>query len=45
MIELNEVFIVRKRKIYLLSRKKRGKVHKFINKQLKKIYIRFLKLS
>ena len=32
-------------KKYLLSREKRDKVHKFINKQLRKEYIRLSKLS
>ena len=34
----------RKRNVYLLLREEREKVHKFIQKQLKKGYIRPLKL-
>ena len=36
---------LRKRKVYLFSREERGKVHKFIEEQLRKEYIRPLKLS
>ena len=35
----------RKGKVYLLSREGREEVHKFINEQLRKGYIRPLKLS
>jgi len=44
-IELKKTFVLRKRKIYLLLREKRREVHKFINEQLKKEYVQFLKLS
>jgi len=37
---LNKRFLPKKEKIYLLSREKRGEMHKFINKQLKKRYTR-----
>jgi len=37
------MFVPKKKKIYLLSREKRKEVYKFINKQLKKRYIRPLK--
>jgi len=37
-------FIPRKRKVYLLSREKREKVHEFIKEQLRKGYIRPSKL-
>jgi len=43
MIEVNDEFIPRKRKVYLLLREERGDVHKFIKKQLRKRYIRPLK--
>jgi len=36
---------LRKRKVYMFSREKRGKVPKFIEEQLRKEYIRPLKLS
>jgi len=42
-IETKEEFILRKRKVYLLSREKKGEVHKFIEEQLRKGYIRSLK--
>jgi len=38
-------FVLRKGKIYLLSREKRKEVHEFILEQLRKGYIRPLKLS
>jgi len=44
-IEVKEEFVSRKRKMYLLSRKERGKICKFIKEQLKKGYIGFLKSS
>jgi len=44
MIDMKEVFVPRKRKVYLLLREKREEVHKFINKQLRKEYIRSSKL-
>ena len=37
--------MLRKRKVYLLSRKKREEVHKFIKEQLRKGYIKPSKLS
>ena len=43
-IEIKEDFVLRKGKVYLLSRKKREEVHNFIQKQLRKKYIRPLKL-
>ena len=39
------VFVSRKGKVYLLLRKKRGEMHKFIEEQLRKEYIRLLKSS
>ena len=45
MIEVKEGFIPRKRKVYLLSRKKREEVYKFISEQLRKRYIRLSKSS
>ena len=39
-IELKKEFVLRKEKIYPLSRKEREEVHEFINEQLKKGYIR-----
>jgi len=42
---LKEGFVPRKEKIYPLLREERGEVHKFINKQLRKGYIRPLKSS
>ena len=33
----------KKGKVYLLSREEKGEVHKFINEQLRKDYIRLLK--
>jgi len=40
-IDIKEEFIPRKkRKVYLLSREKRGEVHEFIEEQLRKGYIR-----
>jgi len=42
---MKEEFVTRKGKIYLLSREEREKVHKFISEQLRKWYIRPLKLT
>jgi len=39
-IEVKERFILRKGKVYLLSREERGEMYKFISKQLRKEYIR-----
>jgi len=38
-IELKKIFVPKKKKVYLLSRKEK-KMYKFINKQLRKRYIR-----
>ena len=43
-IDTKEGFVPRKRKVYPLSREERGEVHEFIDKQLRKGYIRLLKL-
>ena len=40
---MKEGFVPRKRKVYPLLMKEREKVHKFINKQLRKGYIRLSK--
>jgi len=37
-------FVLRKRKVYPLSKEKKGEVYKFIEEQLRKRYIRPLKL-
>jgi len=42
---MKEEFVSRKGKMYLLSRKERKNMCKFIKKQLKKEYIRLLKSS
>ena len=42
-ININEGFVPRKEKVYLLLREEREEVHKFIDEQLKKEYIRLLK--
>ena len=39
-IDMKEGFVPRKRKVYLLSRREREEVHKFIQEQLRKRYIR-----
>jgi len=44
VIEVNEGFIPRKGKVYLLSREKREEVRKFVREQLRKKYIRPSKL-
>jgi len=44
-IEIKEEFVLRKEKMYLLSRKEREEVHEFISEQLRKGYIRSSKLS
>ena len=36
MIEMKEEFVPRKRKVYLLSREEREKMHEFISEQLRK---------
>jgi len=43
MINIKERFVLRKGKVYLLSREERGEIHEFINEQLKKGYIRLSK--
>ena len=43
IIETKERFVLRKRKIYPLSRKEREEMYEFIVKQLRKGYIRLLK--
>jgi len=43
-MEVKEGFVLRNGKVYLLSREKREKVCEFIKKQLRKRYIRLLKL-
>ena len=44
VIDTKEEFVLRKGKVYLLSREEWEKVHKFIAEQLKKRYIRPSKL-
>ena len=43
MIDMKEEFVLRKGKVYLLSREEREKVRKFIKEQLQKRYIRLSK--
>jgi len=43
-IDIKEGFVLRKRKVYPLSREERKEVHEFINEQLRKGYIRLSKL-
>jgi len=45
MIDIKKDFVLRKGKVYLLSRKKREVICEFINKQLKKEYIKLSKSS
>ena len=45
VIDIKEGFVPRKGKVYLLSRKEREEVCKFIQEQLRKEYIRLLKSS
>jgi len=45
VIEVKEVFVPRKKKIYPLLREKREEVYKFIKEQLRKEYIRPSKSS
>jgi len=42
-IDMKEGFVLRKRKVYSLSREERGEVQEFISKQLRKGYIRLSK--
>jgi len=44
VIDIKKEFVPRKGKVYLLSRKEREEVHKFIQEQLRKGYIRLSKL-
>ena len=44
VIDLREGFILKKEKIYLLPRVEREKVQEFVKDQLRKGYIRLLKL-
>jgi len=44
VIDIKEGFVLRKKKMYPLSREEREEVHKFISEQLRKRYIRPLKL-
>jgi len=44
VIDIKEGFVPRKRKVYLLLREEREKVHEFISEQLRKGYIRPSKL-
>ena len=44
-IDTKKRFVPKKRKVYLLSREEREKVCNFINEQLRKGYIRSLKLT
>ena len=44
-IEVKKEFVLRKGKVYLLSREEREEVCKFIEEQLRKRYIRFSKSS
>ena len=43
-IKIKKKFVLRKEKMYPLSRKEREEVYEFISEQLKKGYIRLLKL-
>jgi len=44
VIDMKEGFVLRNRKVYLLSREEREEVQEFIREQLRKEYIRLLKL-
>ena len=44
MVEVKEEFVLGKEKVYSLSRKKRKEMYEFIEEQLRKGYIRPLKL-
>jgi len=44
MIEMKKEFVLRKEKVYLLSREERGDAYEFIKEQLRKRYIRLSKL-
>ena len=43
-IDIKKRFVLRKGKVYLLSREERGEICKFIKEQLRKWYIKLLKL-
>ena len=43
-IETKKKFVLRKEKVYLLSREEKEEVYKFISEQLKKGYIKLSKL-
>jgi len=45
VIELKKEFVLRKRRICLLLREEKEEVHKLIDEQLRKGYIRLSKLS
>jgi len=45
VIELKEIFVLRKEKIYLLLREEREEVREFIDEQIRKGYIRLSKSS
>ena len=45
VIKIKEGFVLRKKKVYLSSRKKREEVQEFIKEQLRKRYIRLAKSS
>ena len=45
VIKVKKGFVLRKGKVYLLSREEREEICKFIEEQLRKEYIRLLKLS
>jgi len=44
VVEVKEEFVLGKEKVYSLSRKKRKEMYEFIEEQLRKAYIRPLKL-
>jgi len=44
VIDIKKEFVLKKRKVYLLSREEKEEVYKFIDKKLRKGYIRLLKL-
>ena len=43
IIKVKEEFVLKKRKMYLLLRKEKGKIYRFIKEKLRKGYIRSLK--
>jgi len=43
VIEVKEEFVLRKGKVYLLSKKEKREIYKFIEEQLRKKYIRLSK--